>query len=192
MFWKSALIATTIAMTSPLTSAPMDITVPSVPANLAAPAGVAPFLIGHATGTQNYACLPAEKRFAWTLLGPQATLVDDAGAQLTTHFLSPNPDERGTARATWQSSIDTSSVWAVAIANSTDPAYVAPGAIPWLLLRAVGSELGPQQGGALADTLYIQRVNTAGGVAPSGGCEKKEDVGTRVFVPYTTDYVFYR
>jgi hypothetical protein len=32
-------------------------------------------------------------------------------------------------------------------------------------------------------------VNTAGGSAPAGGCPA---AGTRAFVPYETDYVFYR
>jgi len=71
------------------------------------------------------------------LFGPQATLFNEHGQQVITHFLSPNPDEAGTARATWQHSRDTSAVWARAIASSSDPAFVAPGAIPWLLLELV-------------------------------------------------------
>jgi hypothetical protein len=40
-------------------------------------------------------------------------------------------------------------------------------------------------------TTFIQRVNTAGGVAPVTGCRAAKDVGKRALVPYTTDYVFY-
>jgi hypothetical protein len=166
---------------------------PPVPANLAVPAGHRPHLVGHATGTQNYVCLPSGTGVAWTLFGPQATLFDDSGSkQLMTHFLSPNPDEAGTARATWQHSRDTSAVWARAIATSTDPAFVAPGAIPWLLLEVVGTERGPDGGDKLSRTTYIQRIDTDGGTAPAAGCSAATDAGARALVPYRTDYVFFR
>jgi hypothetical protein len=73
---------------------------------------------------------------AWSFLGPQATLFDGSH-QVMTHYLSPNPDEQNTPRATWQHSRDSSAVWAAAIASSSDAAYVEQGAIPWLLLRVV-------------------------------------------------------
>jgi hypothetical protein len=167
------------------------VNVPPVPPGLEAPAGNKAYLKAFAVGTQNYICLPA----GWTFLGPQATLFlrfpwfhGEIRQQIATHFLSPNPDEGGTARATWQSSLDTSAVWARAIASSTDPQYVAPGAIPWLLLKVEGAEQGPNGGSLLSQTTFIQRVNTSGGIAPTGACT----VGATAFVPYTTDYVFYK
>jgi hypothetical protein len=172
-------------------SASAQITPPEVPAGLEAPEGHEPFLVGHAVGTQNYICLPAGSRYAWTLFTPQATLFDDAAQQLTTHFASPNPIEGGIIRPTWQHSQDTSSVWVRLVSSSTDPAYVAPGSIPWFLLEVVGALAGPT-GNTLTATTYIQRVATSGGVAPSSGCSKKDQVGSKQFVPYTTDYVFYR
>jgi hypothetical protein len=36
----------------------------------------------------------------------------------------------------------------------------------------------------------VQRVNTAGGVAPKGGCFEAE-AGTRVNIGYTADYYFF-
>jgi hypothetical protein len=166
---------------------------PLVPQNLEVDSEHKPFLVGSAIGTQNYMCLPATKTpFAWTPTGPQATLFGDFDEQLTTHFLSPNPDEAGTARATWQHSRDTSAVWAQAIETSSDPTFVEQGAIPWLLLRVVGSEPGPNGGRRLSEATYIQRVHTSGGVAPETGCAQAIDVGTRAFVPYTTDYYFYK
>ena len=123
---------------------------------------------------------------------PQATLFDDAGRQTMTHYLSPNPDEGGTARATWQHSRDTSAVWGLASASSTDPAFVAPGAIPWLLVRVTGNERGPSGGAKLVATKYIQRVNTAGGRAPATGCATPGDLGAHALVPYTTDYYFFK
>ena len=165
-----------------------------VPPAIAVPAGNKPFLQGHAIGTQNYMCLPAATPagVAWTAVGPQATLFAGNGRQIITHFLSPNPEEAGLPRATWQHSRDTSSVWAIAIASSSDPAYVEPGAIPWLLLRSVGAAEGPSGGDLLAQTTYLHRVNTVGGVAPASGCGGSADIGKRAFVPYEADYVFYR
>jgi hypothetical protein len=167
---------------------------PAVPGNIAVGAGYEPFLLGHATGTQNYVCVAQGSGYAFVLFTPQATLFSNSGRQLTTHFFSPNPDEAGTVRAAWQHSRDTSSVWGQVRAGnaSSDPAYVAPGAIPWLLVTIVGQEEGPGGGEALTDTKFIHRVNTAGGVAPATGCSSAADVGRAAYVPYTTDYIFYR
>jgi hypothetical protein len=93
-------------------------------------------------------------------------------------------------RATWQHSRDTSTVWAVAIASSSDSIFVAPGAIPWLLLQVVGAQDGPTGGDKLSETTFIQRLNTSGGIAPSTGCTLSTDVGKKALVPYTTDYFF--
>jgi hypothetical protein len=169
-----------------------DITSPPVPTNLEVLAGNKPFLLGHATGTQNYICLPEGTGFAWVFVGPQATLFNDNETQIITHFLSPNPDEDGVARATWQHSRDTSTVWAKMIEFSSDPDFVEPGAIPWLLLHVVGADVGPIGGHRLTETTYIQRVHTSGGVVPTTGCAQASDVRMRAFVPYTADYVFYK
>ena len=167
------------------------VTVPFVPANIQVPHGRA-FLAGHAIGTQAYICLPSGSAFAWTFFGPQATLFDDELGQVITHFLSPNPDENGMPRATWQHSRDTSTIWAFAIASSADPAFVAPGAIPWLLLQIVGAQDGPTGGDRLTSSTYIHRLNTVGGIAPSTGCAVAADTGKRALVPYEADYYFYR
>jgi hypothetical protein len=178
------------------------ITVPSVPPNIQVPSGNKVYLKGSAVGTQNYICLAstsAPSGYAWTFLGPQATLffvfqwtTGEVRQQIMTHFLSPNPDEGGIARATWQSSLDTSAIWARAIASSTDPNFVAPGAIPWLLLQIVGTQNGPTGGSSLTGTTFIQRVKTAGGVAPATDCSQSSNVGAVTMVPYTTDYYFYK
>src|SRR5436190_5264045 len=116
-----AVVGLTVALASvhPLASEP-------VPVNLQVSEDYRAFLTGAAQGTQNYVCLPSGASYAWTLFGPQATLFNDDDDQIITHFLSANPAENGTPRATWQSSRDTSRAWAFAIANSTDPNYVAP------------------------------------------------------------------
>ncbi len=182
-------VAFIVALLQPLAAA--DLLPPAVPPNLQVPAGNQAFLEGHAIGTQNYVCLPSATSVAWTLVGPQATLFNDWERQRITHFFSLNPDESETPRATWQHSLDTSTVWAMGIASSSDPSFVASGAIPWLLLQVVGAQPGPTGGDRLTETTFIQRVHTLGGAAPSTGCVEVSDVGQRVFVPYTADYFFY-
>jgi len=98
--------------------------------------------------------------FAWTLSTPQATLFDDGGRQIATHYFSPNPAERGMMRATWQDSSDTSAAWAEASAPTSDPACVPGGAIPWLLLRVVGAKPASSAGATLAASTCVHRVNT--------------------------------
>jgi Protein of unknown function (DUF3455) len=169
-----------------------DLVSPPVPLNLEVSADNKLFLVGHAVGTQQYICLPSGSSFAWTLFGPQATLFKDDTKQIITHFLSPNPDESGMPRATWQHSNDTSAVWAMAIASSSDPNFVALDAIPWLLLEVVGDQRGPTDGARLTRTAFIQRLNTSGGVAPMTGCSASKDIGMRALVPYTADYFFYK
>lgn len=170
---------------------------PTVPPEIQVPAGNIAFLKGSAVGTQNYICLSSSSGFGWKFIGPQATLFvnykwinGDISQQITTHFLSPNPFEKGIARATWQSSGDTSAVWAKAIGTVTIPSVVP--AIPWLLLEVVGAKAGPTGGDLLTPTTFLQRVNTSGGVMPSTGCTQSNEVGNVEFVPYTADYFFYK
>jgi hypothetical protein len=187
--WATALALA--VMLSPLSTHAHPVP-PPVPAGIQVPAGHRAFLEGHAVGTQNYICLPSGATFGWILFGPQATLFDRADNQAMTHFLSANPDEGGTLRATWQHSRDTSAVWAMMTGTSSDPNFVEPGAIPWFRLQVVGAEDGPNRGDRLSGATYIQRLNTSGGLAPSTGCTLSTDVGKRAFVPYTADYLFYR
>ena len=182
-----------VAASTPRMAHADGITPPPVPSDIRVPPGNELFLVGHGVGTQDYVCLPSGSGFAWTLFTPEATLFVDGQRQLTTHFFSPNPAEGGTVRATWQHSRDTSIVWAQVIHHpSTDPAFVAPNAIPWLLLQAAGVDSGPAGGDTLTATTYLQRLNTAGGIAPPTGCATPSDVGAKAFVPYTADYLFYR
>ena len=170
-----------------------NVTAPPVPDTLRVPMGNKAFRVGHAVGTQSYICQPSGATFAWTFVKPQATLSDDNHEQIVTHFLSTNQFETpAAARPTWQDSVDTSRVWGKAIANSSDPNFVAGGAIPWLLLQVVGSQPGPTGGTALTATTFLQRLTTSGGVAPSTGCAQSTDVGNTALVPYTADYFFYK
>ena len=196
----AAALAVTLRISLPQAAHADPVTPPPVPAELEVDAGYRAFLVGHAVGTQNYVCLPTGSGFVWTLFTPQATLFEDNHRQVVTHFFGPNlspipPEEiAGTIRAAWQDSRDTSTVWGQVKPgdSSSDPAFVAPGAIPWLLVTVVGAQDGPTGGHTLTATTFIQRLNTAGGVAPTTGCTLSTDVGHQAFVPYTADYFFHK
>jgi hypothetical protein len=180
-----------------------------VPTTIQVPSGNVAFLVGHGVGTQNYICLPSGSGFAYTLFTPEASLFkpEDNTKQLITHFFSPNRtptalgEKEDTIRVTWQDSRDTSTVWAKLDTNldgspasasaSSDPDFVAKGAVNWLRLKAVGAEVGPDGGDTLSDTTFIQRLNTSGGLAPTD-CASSADVGKQAFEPYTADYFFYK
>ena len=158
---------------------------PEVPNTIQVPPGNHLFREGHAIGTQNYICLST----GWTspAYGPQATLFNEDDDQIITHFLSPNPDESDAPpRPTWQDSRDTSTVWGDPIPGATHTPD--PTAIPWLLLEVVGAAEGPTGGDTMTGTTYIQRVNTTGGLKPTGSCTE----GDKALVPYTADYFFYK
>jgi hypothetical protein len=178
----------------PQTAFADTVTPPGVPDNLKVETGNKAFLVGHAFGTQNYICLPSGTGFAFSLFTPEATLLDDDDGQIITHYFSPtpNPDENGAIRATWQHSRDSSLFFGTALQVSTDAKFVASGAIPWVLLGRSAVRDGPTGGDVLANTTFVQRVNTHGGVAPPTGCASSSDVGKKAFVPYTADYFFYK
>jgi hypothetical protein len=168
-----------------------------VPVEIQVPEGHVVYASGFAVGTQNYICATTGSgTLDWTFIGPQATLFitahGDPVQQRMTHYLSQNPFEVEKFRATWQHSVDSSRVWGVAVASSEDPAFVEPGAIPWLLLDVVGGDEGPTGGRALSQASLIHRLNTSGGRKPIGGCTASSHIGTFRFVPYSAEYYFYR
>jgi hypothetical protein len=197
-----------------------NITSPTTPPIITPPAGNSAFMVGHALGTQGYVCLPtpADPSIAsWTVKGarPEATLFQrffGQDFQIITHFLSPDTNPNAAApnplpfgSPTWQSSFDSSKVWAkVPLSNSTtppspasipagsDPSCPNTGAITCLLLQSIGSEQGPTGGSVMTKTTFIQRLNTKGGSAPTNGCFTPADVGNQTLVPYTADYYFFR
>jgi hypothetical protein len=192
---KTAVLILSIALGLPAAPrADEQIVPPVVPAGLETPEGSKPFLVGHAIGTQNYICAPAATATGldWLFIGPQATLFDDDGKQIMTHFQSRNPDAAGAIQATWQHSRDTSAVWATKFSGSLDPNFVAPGAIEWLRLDVSGSEFGPAAGDKLERAAFIQRINTIGGVKPASAECTAAAINTRRLVSYQADYYFYR
>ena len=182
------------------------VTPPTTPIDIAVPAGNVAFLEGHAFGSQGYVCLPTATGVnSWTVnpARPEATLFTNVfgqPVQIITHFASVNANPNDFAvkpvplsgNATWQSSFDTSKVWAVATGHidaGTDPASCPnDGAIQCLRLQSVGNQQGPTGGKLLAKVTFVQRLNTKGGSAPTTACS----VGQTQLVPYTADYYFFR
>jgi Protein of unknown function (DUF3455) len=189
-------------------AAAQSISAPTTPSSITPEAGNTAFLLGRAVGTQGYVCLPTNTGAAsWTVNGarPEATLFTSffgRDVEIITHFLSPNtnpnefaPNPLAFGNATWQSSLDSSKVWAQAvqsIAAGSDASCPNTGSIACLLLQSIGSEKGPAGGKGMTATTFIQRLNTKGGSAPADGCLVAGDVGKQTLVPYTADYYFFR
>jgi hypothetical protein len=183
------------------------IATPPTSTDITPPVGNTAFLVGHAVGTQGYVCLPKGTGASWTVNNarPEATLTQNIfglDIQIITHFLSPdtNPNENAPnpvafGNATWQSSFDTSKVWAQtvhAVPAGSEASCPNGGAIACLLLQSIGSQQGPTGGTTLSKTTFVQRLNTKGGSAPADGCSTTADVGNQTLVPYTADYYFFR
>jgi hypothetical protein len=140
---------------------------PEVPGTIVPPEGNKPYLTVHAVGVQIYDC-----NTTWTFAGPRADLYDQRGRLFGTHFAGPK----------WQAQ-DGSTV----VGSRVDGINVDPTAIDWLLLSAT-----PTADGRLDKTTFIQRINTTGGRAPAAAECNAATAGTRVEVPYTADYVFWK
>ena len=183
------------------------ITAPATAAAIIPPPGNSVFLMGHAVGTQGYVCLPTSTGASWTIYGsrPEATLFSTTAGhdvQIISHFLSPDSSPNEFApkpvpfgSATWQSSVDSSKVWAQSlhsIAAGSDASCPNTGAISCLLLQSTGSEAGPAGGKIMTGTSFIRRLNTQGGSARATGCPAATDVGKLALVPYTADYHIFR
>ena len=129
------------------------------------------FLVLHASGVQRYAC---QANGTWLFTDPVADLYRPAQAKAAgSHYLN-----FATGRPVWEFK-DGSTVEAARKAS----APAGAGNIPALLLEQVATS-----DGRFGKTTWIQRLNTAGGVAPAGACLP----GAAIAVPYTADYVFWK
>ena len=146
---------------------------PEVPATLHPPAGQALYVEALATGVQIYECSRKGDAYEWAFKAPEASLAERSGYALGKHYAGP----------TWEST-DGSTV--VGEVKARDPGPT-PTAIPWLLLSAK-SNTGS---GEFSSAKSIQRVATAGGLAPSAPCTAAT-AGQVARVPYTATYYFYR
>jgi hypothetical protein len=198
------LFAAALTLASLTAASAQAVTPPPTPGNITPESGNSAFLVGHAVGSQGYTCLPTSTGgTSWTVNNPrpEATLFTDVFGQpveIITHFTSINENPLPgvsvplSGNATWQSSFDSSKVWAKAIGaidGGSDPQSCPNnGAIQCLLLQSIGNEKGPTGGRLLFKTTFVQRLNTRGGAAPTTSCT----AGQTQLVPYSADYYFYK
>jgi hypothetical protein len=145
-----------------------------VPASLQPGSAESLAMVVPARGVQIYECR-ARKDGAgheWAFVAPDAELFDSHGRRIGTHFAGPS----------WEAN-DGSRVKATLKARADAP---NAGAIPWLLLEAKSEG----RDGSFSRVTSIQRVNTAGGIAPANGCGP-DTLGKSMRVPYTADYFFF-
>ncbi|GIJ69095.1 DUF3455 domain-containing protein [Virgisporangium ochraceum] len=118
-------------------------------------------------GVQEYACTDAG---TWaTASTPTAVLLKYGSLRAIYHYAGPR----------WRALDGSTLLGAVATRVPKD------GTIPWLLLTTTVEKGKPGQ--ELSNVTHISRVNTSGGVGPTGACT----AGTTQKVPYGADYVFW-
>jgi hypothetical protein len=137
------------------------------------------FRIGSAyrvtTGTQTYACTAnPDGSGAWATKSTPEAQLKRYGRPATTihHYAGPR----------WESNVDHSIV-----VGAVDQPVPKDGTIPWLLLHVTAHENTTP--GELDRVQFISRVNTTGGVGPTGACTPGTDAPRSV--AYTADYVFW-
>ena len=124
------------------------------------------FVYKVAEGVQTYACDATTGMWS-TSSTPEATLRAYGFRPPIHHFGGPR----------WQARDGSTVLGAVVTRVPQD------GTIPWLLLSTTVEQPGRQ----LGDVTHISRVNTTGGVGPTGSCT----AGQTQSVPYGADYVFW-
>ena len=137
----------------------------NLPPELRVPDGYTRVLRSVGRGVQIYDCANG----AWTFREPAAAIFDKRSDRpIAIHYLGP----------TWQSIHDGSKVVGAVKARRDAPNPQRD--IPWLLLQAT-SNAGS---GVFGEVDYIQRLDTEGGVAPTGPCT----TGKTASVPYQSTY----
>ncbi len=143
------------------------------PAELRPPAGNHIVIILGGSGEQVYQCSSTDGSFHWVAKGPQARLYNGNDKLMGKHYPGP----------TWEYE-DGSRVVGEVVAQS--PALV-PNSVPQLLLRAKSSS----DTGMFAHISYVQRLRSAGGVAPLEPCNAAAEGVVRSSL-YSAQYVFFR
>jgi hypothetical protein len=164
---KATVGALALLLGGGLTALATDNRAPEVPdSSIAAPTNNVVHFHGFGVGFQVYTWNGTD----WGKAVPDATLFDDEGNVVASHFGGPR----------WKSNSGSQ-----VLGVSPQAFIVDPDSIPWVLLQGV-DEGGP---GIFAETTFIQRVHTVGGKSPS---TDGTFVGQVARVAYMADYFFYR
>ena len=170
--WLPALIGLALLNASPVSTLAADNRAPEVPDEIAVGTTNKVHFHGFAIGVQIYTWNGTD----WGNAVPRATLFDEDGNVVIQHFGTPNGPG-------WRSNSGSEVIGKLPPKRVT----VDETAIQWLLLPANAPFThGP---GILAETSFVHRVNTVGGLAPK---EPGAFVGQVAEVPYNADYFFYR
>jgi hypothetical protein len=174
------VLAVVLLVVGQVLSMPMSVAAssgapPTVPEAIAVPPGTVLLFSRHAKGVQTYECQNGQ----WAFRAPRALLFDSQSHQPTgIHY---GGIDRGLTPGPWWESLDDGS--RIRGGNALSAPSPNANSIPLLRLEV----LERQGTGVFSPVSYIQRLNTVGGVGPSGGCEP----GAQRWVAYTADYYFY-
>jgi hypothetical protein len=145
----------------------------AAPTALQPPAGYTVAFTAKATGVQIYtSTMETGSPLKWTFEAPLAELAAPGG--VIHHYAGPS----------WEAADGSKIVRDKDSPVTTVPAKQPAADIPWLLIKVTPNATP----GILSKVVYVQRISTAGGVAPSA---PPANAGTKVGVPYTATYVFY-
>ena len=174
------VLATVLLVVGQLLSIPVSLAanaseLPTTTKAIAVPDGSVLLFIRQAKGVQIYECQNGQ----WVFRAPRAQLfAPQTKKPIGIHYggidrgLTPGP--------WWESLLDGSRIRGGNALSAPSP---NPNSIPLLRLEV----LERQGAGVFSPVSYIQRLNTVGGVGPSGVCQ----AGAQRWVPYSADYYFY-
>lgn len=172
----AVMLMTGLPLLSTLTAQAQAIVPPTLPDKLKAPSGEVPSIVVKAKGVQIYTCKTSTTNaagFEWTLKAPEADLFNEQGVKVGKHYAGPS----------WEAN-DGSKV----VGEIKERLDAPDGkAIPWLLLKAKSNE----GNGTFSKITSVQRVDTAGGLAPAAADCAQSSQDKEVRVDYSANYYFY-
>jgi hypothetical protein len=126
----------------------------------------------HANGQQIYQCVSHKGEYSWQLQAPNAQLFDTKGHAVGSHSAGPE----------WHYQDGSRVLGRVLKKVDMNP----DSAIAWVLLEAIEHH----GAGVFANTRFIQRINTHGGLPPVSACNSNH-LGAEKPTAYSADYIFY-
>jgi hypothetical protein len=148
-----------------------------IPKGIAVPTGHRVLFTLYAKGVQMYEAVKGKGgRPEWSAASvPLADLFDEKGKLAGRHCAGPS----------WEALDGTLLQRDASAVVKSAPAPDPKNDIPWLLLKV---KAGEGRAGAFSPVIYIQRINTQGGKAPS---DPPLRFGTRIGVPYRAVYLLH-
>jgi hypothetical protein len=168
------ILLSAVSVTALLAAALLATAGPDVPKEIAVPAGHKLLFQFDARGVQVYKAVEKAGKLEWSLEAPLADLLEKGG-KAGCHYEGP----------AWEAADGSKVVRDTAEEVKSAPAPRPTDDVPWLLIKVKAAE---GRAGRLSPTVYVQRLQTAGGKAPS---QPPKRVGTKVGVAYKAVYYFY-